>query len=86
MVQAQKAQGVDLSIFETQLSSGDLYPAPAYANGAAIQTTVAPMFEAYFSGSKGESVFSSMYNEARKQLGGSERSPVAVGHRLAGDA
>jgi hypothetical protein len=70
MVQAQKAQGVDLTIFETQLSSGDLYPAPAYADGAPIQTTVAPMFEAYLSGSTGGSVFNSMYIEARKQLGG----------------
>jgi ABC-type glycerol-3-phosphate transport system substrate-binding protein len=61
-------QGVDLSVFTKALKDGTLYGAPAYANGADLQQTLEPLFEAYFSGSRGDDVFAEMTQKAKDIL------------------
>jgi len=68
MVTTLKKQGIDLSVFQGQMADGDLYTAPAYANGLAISDEIQPMFEAYFGGSKGPDVFAQMAAKAKDLL------------------
>ena len=49
-VEAQKAEGVDISSFVDALKNGELYPAPPTANGQELTDTLQPMFEAFFNG------------------------------------
>ncbi|MFF2050505.1 ABC transporter substrate-binding protein [Leifsonia sp. NPDC058194] len=49
-VDAQKADGVDISSFIDALKKKELYPAPPIANGQEITDTLQPMFEGFFSG------------------------------------
>lgn len=65
---AMAKQGVDLSVFTKALKDGTLYGAPAYANGADLQQTLEPLFEAYFSGSRGDDVFPEMTQKAKDIL------------------
>ncbi|MBP2472008.1 multiple sugar transport system substrate-binding protein [Crossiella equi] len=62
------AQGVDLSVFTDALRNGALYPSPVYGNGAALQQTVEPLFEAYFSGARTADVFPEMTQKAAELL------------------
>ncbi|MEV0716473.1 sugar ABC transporter substrate-binding protein [Asanoa sp. NPDC050611] len=67
-VDAQKAQGLDLSGFVNALNNGELYPAPPTANGQQIVDTIQPMFEAYFSGEKDKAVFAEMTAKTQEIL------------------
>jgi multiple sugar transport system substrate-binding protein len=55
-------------VFTKALKDGSLYGAPAYANGADLQQTLEPLFEAYFSGSRGDDVFAEMTTKAQAIL------------------
>jgi ABC-type glycerol-3-phosphate transport system substrate-binding protein len=61
-------QGVDLSVFTNDMSQGYLYPAPAYANGAALQSALQPLFEAYFSHQRNDNVFQEMAQKSQQLL------------------
>ncbi|MBM0257761.1 sugar ABC transporter substrate-binding protein [Micromonospora sp. 4G55] len=67
-VDAQKAQGLDLSGFVAALNNGELYPAPPTANGQELSDTIQPMFEAYFSGERDKDVFPEMATKTEKIL------------------
>jgi len=49
-VDAQKAQGIDISSFVTDLKKNELYPVPPTANGQELDDTLKPMFEGFFNG------------------------------------
>ncbi|MDN4614047.1 sugar ABC transporter substrate-binding protein [Leifsonia sp. F6_8S_P_1B] len=49
-VDAQKADGVDISSFVDALKKGELYPSPPVANGQELTDTLQPMFEGFFNG------------------------------------
>jgi multiple sugar transport system substrate-binding protein len=61
-------QGVDLSVFTTALHTGVLYPAPVYGNGADMQQTLEPLFEAYFSHARNDDVFAEMTQKSEQIL------------------
>jgi multiple sugar transport system substrate-binding protein len=65
---ALKTQGIDLSVFTDMLKNKTLYPAPDFRNGAALQAAVEPLFEAYFSGQKTDSVFAQMQSQSHTVL------------------
>ncbi|WP_203717543.1 ABC transporter substrate-binding protein [Asanoa siamensis] len=67
-VDAQKAQGLDLSGFVTALNNGELYPAPPTVNGQEIVDTIQPLFEAYFSGERDKAVFPEMAAKTQEIL------------------
>jgi multiple sugar transport system substrate-binding protein len=62
------AQGVDLSVFTGMLKNKELYPAPVYGNGAAVQAAFEPLFQAYFAGQKSDSVFADMQKQSKTLL------------------
>ncbi len=59
-VDAQAANGLDISSFVAALEGGELYPAPPTANGQQIVDTIQPMFESFFLGESDDSVFVDM--------------------------
>jgi multiple sugar transport system substrate-binding protein len=67
---AVAAQGLDLSVFTTALKRGDLYPAVVYGNGAALESAIAPLFEAYFSHQRNDDVFAEMSQKSQQVLAG----------------
>ncbi|MGW7255199.1 ABC transporter substrate-binding protein [Streptomyces sp. NPDC054834] len=60
--------GVNLSVFTDMMKDKVLYPAPVYGNGAALQDTLQPLFQAYFAGQKNNSVFTEMQNQSKQLL------------------
>ncbi|GAA2787743.1 ABC transporter substrate-binding protein [Crossiella cryophila] len=62
------SQGVDLSVFTEAMKTGVLYPSVVYGNGAAIQSAVEPLFEAYFAGTRNEDVFAEMAQKSKDLL------------------
>ncbi|UAJ79866.1 sugar ABC transporter substrate-binding protein [Leifsonia sp. ZF2019] len=66
-VDAQKADGVDISSFIDALKKKELYPAPPIANGQEITDTLQPMFEAFFSG-EGDASFLKSAQEKSKAI------------------
>lgn len=66
-VDAQKADGVDISSFVDALKNDELYPAPPTANGQELVDTLQPMFEAFFSG-EGDSSFLKAAQEKSKEI------------------
>lgn len=65
---ALAGQGVDLSVFTGMLKNKALYGSPVYGNGAAVQSAMEPLFEAYFAGQKGDDVFASMQKQSKDLL------------------
>ncbi|MGD8169889.1 extracellular solute-binding protein [Herbiconiux sp. P16] len=65
---AQLKQGVDLSVFTSALQNDELYPAPPTVNGQEIVDTIQPLFEAYFSGERGDDVFPEMTEKTKEIL------------------
>lgn len=66
--EALKAEGVDLSVFTDMLNNKVLYPAPSLTNGAALEAAFEPLFEAYFAGEKGDSIFKDMQSQSKTIL------------------
>ncbi|WP_329544096.1 sugar ABC transporter substrate-binding protein [Streptomyces sp. NBC_01356] len=66
--EALKAEGVDLSVFTDMLNNKVLYPAPSLTNGAALEAEFEPLFEAYFAGEKGDSIFKDMQSQSKTIL------------------
>ncbi|WP_223694118.1 ABC transporter substrate-binding protein [Leifsonia poae] len=66
-VDAQKAEGVDISSFVEALKGGELYPAPPTANGQELVDTLQPMFEAFFNG-EGDTSFLKSAQEKSKEI------------------
>jgi multiple sugar transport system substrate-binding protein len=62
------AQGVDLSVFTDAMTSKVLYPSVVYGNGAALQSALEPLFEAYFSHSRNDDVFKEMQKQSQTLL------------------
>jgi len=65
---AQKAKGVDFSVFAEYLSNDELFPSPIYNNGAAITNAMVPQFESYFTGKSDESIFPKMQEQSKELL------------------
>jgi multiple sugar transport system substrate-binding protein len=61
-------QGVDLSAFTGMLNNKELYPAPVYGNGAAMQDAIQPLFEAYFAHQRNDDVFAEMQSKSQSVL------------------
>ena len=70
MSSALGKQGVDLSVFTQYQKQGSLYTAAAYVNGSALQSAVQPLFDQFFDGSAGNSVFATMQSKAATVLAG----------------
>ena len=66
-VDAQKADGVDISSFVDALKNGELYPSPPVANGQELTDTLQPMFEAFFNGD-GTTSFLKTAQEKSKEI------------------
>jgi ABC-type glycerol-3-phosphate transport system substrate-binding protein len=66
--EAQKAKGVDLSVFTKALENKELYAAPPTVNGQELADTLKPMFEAYFSGETNDSTFADMQKKSKEIL------------------
>jgi multiple sugar transport system substrate-binding protein len=64
----QSAKGVDFSVFNHYLTSGELVPCPIYNNGAALTNAMVPQFESYFTNKSDESVFAKMQDQSRSLL------------------
>ncbi|MEV0803226.1 sugar ABC transporter substrate-binding protein [Kribbella sp. NPDC050281] len=64
----QTAKGVDFSVFNNYLTSGELVPCPVYNNGAALTTAMIPQFESYFTNKSDESIFAKMQEQSRTLL------------------
>ncbi|MBY8339720.1 sugar ABC transporter substrate-binding protein [Streptomyces spinosirectus] len=65
---ALATKGVDLSVFTDMMKNKVLYPSPVYGNGAALQDALEPLFQAYFAGQKGDSVFTEMQSKSKQLL------------------
>jgi multiple sugar transport system substrate-binding protein len=65
---AQKAKGVDFSVFAKYLADDELFPSPIYNNGAAITNAMVPQFESYFTGKSDESIFAKMQEQSKELL------------------
>jgi ABC-type glycerol-3-phosphate transport system substrate-binding protein len=65
---ALAGKGVDLSVFTDMMKNKILYPSPVYGNGAALQDALEPLFQAYFAGQKGDSVFPEMQSKSKQLL------------------
>jgi multiple sugar transport system substrate-binding protein len=59
---------VDLSVFTDMMKNKVLYPSPVYGNGAALQDALEPLFQGYFAGQKGDSVFTEMQSKSKQLL------------------
>jgi ABC-type glycerol-3-phosphate transport system substrate-binding protein len=66
--QSMAAQGIDLSVFTQYQKNHELYDATVYGNGAAIQSTMQPLFEAYFAGQRNDDVFAEMQTKSKQLL------------------
>jgi ABC-type glycerol-3-phosphate transport system substrate-binding protein len=64
----QSAKGVDFSVFNQYLTSGELVPCPVYNNGAALTNAMVPQFESYFTNKSDESIFPKMQDQSRSLL------------------
>ncbi|MGG7464635.1 ABC transporter substrate-binding protein [Plantibacter sp. YIM 135347] len=62
--------GVDLSAFGKYQSSGSLFPAPAYSNGAKMEAEIRPQFEAYFLNQVNDDVWPQLEDQTRQIIGG----------------
>ena len=69
-VDAQAAEGVDMSTFVQALEGGELYPAPPTVNGQELADTIQPLFEAFFTGERDNDVFTEMTEKTRTILAG----------------
>ncbi len=67
-VDAQKAEGIDLSTFVQALNDKELYPAPPTVNGQELTDTIQPEFEAFFNGEKDDSIFPQMQKQTQQIL------------------
>lgn len=61
-------QGVDLSVFTGEEKNHELFTAVDYNNGAALQTTLTPLFEAYFAHQKNDDFWPSVKDTADQLL------------------
>ena len=61
-------QGVDLSVFTDEERNHELFTAVDYNNGAALQTTLTPLFEAYFAHQKNDDFWPSVKQAADQLL------------------
>ncbi|HEX4723601.1 MAG TPA: sugar ABC transporter substrate-binding protein [Pseudonocardiaceae bacterium] len=65
---AMAKKGIDLSVFTGEQKNKELYTAPDYANGAAVQAALVPMFEAYFGHQRNDDVFKDMQTQSQQLL------------------
>jgi ABC-type glycerol-3-phosphate transport system substrate-binding protein len=61
-------QGVDLSVFIGEQKNNELFTAPDYANGAAVQSALQPLFEAYWAHQRNDDVFKDMQTQSAQLL------------------
>lgn len=61
-------QGINLSVFTQYEQQGSLYGATAYANGSQLQSVLQPMFDQFFDGSAGNSIFASLQSKSASIL------------------
>jgi len=70
LVEKSAADGLDLSAFGDYQSSGALFSAPAYNNGAAMEADIRPQFEAYFLGQEGDDLWPRLQDQTRDIIAG----------------
>jgi ABC-type glycerol-3-phosphate transport system substrate-binding protein len=66
LVEKSAADGLDLSAFGDYQSSGALFSAPAYNNGAAMEADIRPQFEAFFLGQEGDDLWPRLQEQTRE--------------------
>jgi ABC-type glycerol-3-phosphate transport system substrate-binding protein len=66
LVKKSGADGLDLSVFGDYQSSGALFPAPAYNNGATMEAEIRPQFEAFFLGQDGPDFWPALQKRTRE--------------------
>lgn len=68
LVSQEKTKGIDLSVFIDMEQAGDLEAAGAYRNGSDIQAKLVPLFQAYFSGKKDDSVWATAQQTSKQVM------------------
>ena len=66
-VDTSAKSGLDLSVFGAYQANGELFPAPAYGNGAEIEADIRPQFEAFFTHQANDELWPAL-QEKSKQL------------------
>jgi hypothetical protein len=68
---ADSAQdGVELSVFGGYQTSGELVSAPAYNNGAQMESEIRPQFEAYFLHEAGDEIWPILQEQPKATIAG----------------
>ncbi|MFZ4892859.1 ABC transporter substrate-binding protein [Plantibacter sp. Mn2098] len=70
LIDSSSKAGVDLSVFGQYQSSGSLFPAPAYSNGAKMEAEIRPQFEAYFLGQTGDETWPKLQEQTKQIIAG----------------
>ncbi|MEV6170907.1 sugar ABC transporter substrate-binding protein [Streptomyces sp. NPDC051954] len=65
LVDSTAKDGPDLSVFGKYQSDGELFPAPAYNNGSAMEAEIRPQFEAYFLHQKNDSLWPTLQKQTK---------------------
>jgi multiple sugar transport system substrate-binding protein len=68
LAKKEAAKGVDFSVFTDYLKKNELFPSPVYNNGAALTNAMVPQFQAYFTNSSGDSIFTKMQAQSKTLL------------------
>ena len=70
LVEKSAEDGLDLTTFGDYQSSGSLFSAPAYNNGAAMESEIRPQFEAYFLGQENDDLWPRLQDQTREIIAG----------------
>jgi multiple sugar transport system substrate-binding protein len=69
---SEQAKNVDLSAFVAQQTGGDLVPMQPFTNATAVGNSVTPLFEAYYTGQQGDSVWAEAAQKSAQAIAGQQ--------------
>ncbi|MBT2231931.1 sugar ABC transporter substrate-binding protein [Nonomuraea sp. NEAU-A123] len=70
LVDSSAKNGLDLSLFGEYQAKGALFPAPAYNNGAAMESKIRPQFEAFFMHQVNDEVWPALQKQTAQIISG----------------
>lgn len=70
LVDHSATTGLDLSVFGAYQADGEIFPMPAFANGAEVESTLRPLIAQYFSGEVGDEVFQKLQDQSKTIITG----------------
>jgi ABC-type glycerol-3-phosphate transport system substrate-binding protein len=70
LVDSSAKNGLDLSLFGEYQTKGELFPAPAYNNGAAMESKIRPQFEAFFLHQVNDEVWPTLQKQTAEIISG----------------